>query len=346
MKSLFEVLQKNKKKLVLTAGASLLILAIVWWRTGSISPKKIVQVGQETIDQTTNLFGGEFKINESKFSVDPAKLRSGGPPKDGIPAIDDPKFVTPKEASFLAPDDIVFGIVHNGEARAYPAKILVWHEIVNDTVAGDPILVTYCPLCLTAIAFERKIDGIETTFGTSGKLYNSNLVMYNRINDQIKTENFWTQLGGEAIVGDLTGRKLKQITIDTVKWSDWLKKHPQSLVLSTDTGFARNYGVDPYGDYYTTPGLIAPVENQDDRLFEKAVVFGITINDKAKAYSEEALKRNPAFEDRFAGKTLEVSRNEDGSVRVIDKSTKEEIPTTISFWFSWVAFYPETELAK
>ncbi|HEB13802.1 MAG TPA: DUF3179 domain-containing protein [candidate division WWE3 bacterium] len=286
-----------------------------------------------------------FNINTNKFSVDPDKLTGGGPTKDGIPSIDNPKFETAAEAEkWLKDEDPVFGIVHKGEARAYPQRILVWHEIVNETIAGDPILITYCPLCGTAIAFERKIDGVEVEFGVSGKLYNSNLVMYSRINDKIKTESLWAQATGEAIVGDSTGTKLSQIPIDTVKWKDWVAQHSDTKVLSQDTGFSRDYNRDPYDDYYTTKGVIAPLENTDDRLFEKAVVFGVVIDGKAKAYPEEELKKNPEFTEQFAGKELKVIRNADGSVHIQNLTDEEEVIPTISFWFAWAAFYPESEI--
>ena len=132
------------------------------------------------------------------------KIRSGGPPKDGIPSIDNPKFVNANEAEFVSDNDVVIGLEINGEIKAYPLSILVWHEIVNDNVGDIPVAVTYCPLCFTNQVFERTIDGNEVEFGTSGKLYNSNLVMYDRL-----TESYWSQALGTAIVGELAGHELK-----------------------------------------------------------------------------------------------------------------------------------------
>ena len=346
-----EFFKNHKANLVLFLVIVVVLVGMAWVRLGGErpTPADVVNVAKESVENTEKLaesvLGGEFNINEDKNSVDPSKLVGGGPPKDGIPSIDNPKFDSAQAAwDWLKSDDTVFGIVVKGEARAYPQRVIVWHEIVNETIAGEPILITYCPLCQTALAFERKIDGNEVEFGVSGKLYNSNLVMYNRTNDKISTESLWTQAGGEAIVGDFTGKKLKKITLDTVKWKDWVAKHPNTKVLSQDTGYARDYDNDPYGDYYTSAGVIAPLENEDDRLFEKAIVFGIGVGDKTKAYPEEELKKTPKFTDEFAGKTLEITRNSDGSVRVKNITDGEEVVPEIGFWFSWAAFHPDTEL--
>lgn len=353
-----EFFKKHGSSLALFLIVVVVIVGVAWFRVGGRvpTPSEVANVGKEAAENAGKLAGSllsnEFNINEEKFIVDPSKLVGGGPPKDGIPAIDEPKFESASQASkWMRDGDVVFGIVHKGEARAYPQRILVWHEIVNDTIAGDPILVTYCPLCLTAIAFERKVElangeRVPVEFGVSGKLYNSNLVMYNRTNDKVKTESLWIQAGGQAIVGDFSGQKLEQITLDTVKWEDWKTAHPNTKVLSRDTGFVRDYDNDPYGDYYTREGVIAPVENKDDRLFEKAIVFGITIGDKAKAYPEEELKKTPNFTDNFAGKKLQVTRNSDGSVRIKNLTDNKEVVPQIGFWFSWAAFNPKTELYK
>jgi len=177
--------------------------------------------------------------------VDPADIISGGPPPDGIPPIDDPKFADAAAVDFLSPQEPVISLVLGHDARAYPAQILVWHEIVNDTVGGVPVTVTYCPLCNTGIAFRRPvIEGKLLDFGTSGKLYHSNLVMYDR-----QTESLWPQALGQAVMGPLTGTKLELVPVQMVAWADWLAEHPQGRVLSTDTGADRPYGQNPYEGY-------------------------------------------------------------------------------------------------
>jgi hypothetical protein len=284
----------------------------------------------------------EIKLTEdgTKYLVHPSKIRGGGPPKDGIPSIDNPKFVSVKEADeWIADNELVLAISYKGVKRVYPLQILVWHEIVNETIAGDPILITYCPLCGSGIAFERIINGKEVEFGTSGKLYNSNLVMYDR-----KTDTYWTQIDGRAIIGELTGMELKAVSIDTVVWRDWKKEHSDSEVLSNDTGYSRSYGRDPYGSYYEDSFLMFPVENEDKRVHPKTVIFGIEVNGTYKAYREDDLLENPVIEDTVNGVKVQVTRNRDGTVRFINLETDEEIVKERDFWFAWYAFHPDTTL--
>lgn len=277
--------------------------------------------------------------------VDVSQILSGGPGKDGIPSIDSPKFWDVEEANkFLKDDDVVLGLEFEGESRAYPLRILNWHEIVNDEIAGEPILITYCPLCYTGIAFKSEINGVPTEFGVSGKLYNNNLLMYNRTNDQIKDESLWSQQLGEAVTGSLTGTKLEQIVIDTLIWNDWKDKHPDTKVLSTDTGHFRNYDVNPYGNYeFNDREIIFPVTSADDRLPAKAKIYGIEINGKFKAYPQDELKKGSTITDQLAGESIKITVDDAGRVRM-ESSKGEEIDWQISFWFSWAAFHPETEI--
>ncbi|MDP7180572.1 MAG: DUF3179 domain-containing protein [Candidatus Woesearchaeota archaeon] len=275
-----------------------------------------------------------------KYIVDPKKILSGGPPKDGIPSIDNPKFITVDEADKLIQDnELVLAMIHKGVKRVYPLQILVWHEIVNDFIAGDPILITYCPLCGSGIAYERKIDGETVEFGTSGKLYNSNLVMYDR-----ETNSYWSQIDGLAIVGELTGKELKEVSIDTVTWGDWKSAHPDSEVLSQDTGFNRAYGRDPYGSYYEDSFLFFPVENEDNRIHAKTVIFGIEVNGVHKAYREDDLIKEGEIEDTVAGVSLTVERDNAGIVKITNTESEEEIVKERDFWFAWYAFHPNTLL--
>lgn len=275
-----------------------------------------------------------------KYLVHPSKILSGGPPKDGIPSIDNPKFVTVEEADeWIQDNELVLGLVYKGEKRVYPLQIMVWHEIVNDFVAGDPILITYCPLCGSGIAYKREINGNPVEFGTSGKLYNSNLVMYDR-----KTDSYWAQIGGNAIVGELTGTQLEPISVDTVVWRDWKKAHPESQVLSQNTGFRRSYGRDPYGNYYEDTFIMFPVENEDDRIHPKTVIFGIEIDGVFKAYREDDLMELGVIEDVFNSVNIKVERDEAGVIKITNIETGEEIVKERDFWFAWYAFHPETEL--
>jgi hypothetical protein len=202
--------------------------------------------GQDTRDDPGRDAGGasvtETEQPASGPLVDPDDLISGGPPPDGIPPIDDPKFLSPVGATFLADGEPVLAVEIDGDARAYPLQIMTWHEIVNDEIGGVPVAVTYCPLCNTGIAFERPtIDGELLDFGTSGKLYNSNLVMYDR-----QSGTYWAQATGQALVGPYSGEQLQFVPARILSFGDWREEHPDGLVLSRDTGHERPYGENPY----------------------------------------------------------------------------------------------------
>jgi len=280
----------------------------------------------------------------TKYIVDPGKLIGGGPPKDGIPSIDNPKFVSVSEANdWIRDDALVLALEYKGVERVYPLQIMTWHEIVNDVVAGDPLLITYCPLCGSGIAYERTIDGQEVEFGTSGKLYNSNLVMYDRA-----TDTYWTQIGGKAIIGDLTGLELEEISLDTVEWGVWKAAHPDTEVLSTDTGFIRDYTSDegPYANYFANDFLFSGIQNKDNsgRLQNKEFVFGIEIDGEFKAYPKKSVEEKGLIEDTFNGVNLRVEQQDDGKVVITNIDTGEEIVKEVNFWFAWFAFHPDTEL--
>jgi len=187
----------------------------------------------------------EFSTDFSMHTVDYSEILSGGPPKDGIPAIDHPRFASVAEADgWLQPQEPVILFQIGRDARAYPLQILVWHEIVNDVVDGVPVLVTFCPLCNTAIAFARTVGGRVLDFGTTGRLRFSNLIMYDR-----QTENWWQQANGEAIAGELAGTQLEFLPAAIVAWRDFRGSHPDGKVLSRETGYSRPYGQNPYVGY-------------------------------------------------------------------------------------------------
>ena len=176
--------------------------------------------------------------------VDLVEIRSGGPPPDGIPSIDEPAFVPAADVDFLADNEPILAVDIDGDVRAYPVQILMWHEIVNDTVGDIPVAVTYCPLCNSAVAYDRRIDDRIMVFGTSGLLWNSALVMYDR-----QTETLWSHFTGQGIVGELTGVELGTFAVATVPWQLWRDANPDGLVLSRDPGFDRDYGRNPYPGY-------------------------------------------------------------------------------------------------
>lgn len=189
-----------------------------------------------------------FKTDFSKTTIDLARVLSGGPPKDGIPSIDAPIFETVGETTQqLGDSEPVVSVVISGDARAYPLRILTWHEIVNDTVGGVPIAVTYCPLCNSAPVFLRTVSGRVVDFGTTGKLKDSNLIMYDR-----QTESWWQQFTGEAIVGDLVGERLELVPARLESWADFRRAHPDGQVLVPNNPGFRSYGRNPYVGYDTS----------------------------------------------------------------------------------------------
>ena len=176
--------------------------------------------------------------------VDLADIRPGGLPPDGLPALNRPGFIRASSVWFMADREPVVALNINGDARAYPVQILLWHEIVNDVVGGVPVAITYCPLCNSAVAYERNIDDVVLEFGTSGRLLNSALVMYDR-----QTGSLWSHFTGDAVVGEMTGTDLVAHPLSTVAWSDWREANPSGLVLDRETGFHKEYGFNPYPGY-------------------------------------------------------------------------------------------------
>ena len=246
----------------------------------------------------------EFTTDFSKHAVSYREILSGGPPKDGIPAIDDPKFISVEEAKqWLLPVEPVILVQVGDDARAYPLQILTWHEIVNDAVDGVPLTVTFCPLCNTAIAFERTVDGRVLDFGTTGRLRYSNLIMYDR-----QTETWWQQATGEAIAGELTGTRLKFYPASIIAWADFNTHHPDGKVLSRDTGFGRDYGRNPYTGYddvNSSPFLYRGPETPG-ALPAVARVLTIALNGEAVAYPYDVLQDVRMVNDTVGGTEVVV----------------------------------------
>lgn len=334
-----------------------------------------------TNSSDTEQFGTKSSGNgEPKPIVPLDKIVSGGPPPDGIPSIDNPKFISKEEADkFLQEGDQVVGVNINGDIRAYPLQILVWHEIVNDNVGGTPVAVTYCPLCFTNQVFNRTVDGQIVEFGTSGKLYNSNLVMYDRTSNSL-----WSQALGQSILGKHAGLKLERVPFDVAFWREWKQLYPDTKVLSRDTGSTRPYGADPYGNYYTNNDLFFPVSNKDSRLGLKEIIVGLENGGQYKAYKLQQIEDTKVINDEINGKSITLFsihpamvrvfdsivdgqkldfQYDKNSTKIIDKRSGSEwnlegiaiegpmkgkrlsrLPFDEGFWFEWVAFHPETDV--
>lgn len=290
----------------------------------------------------------------------------GGVPKDGIPSIDEPTFAAVGEDGYsLDPGDPVFGVVRDGVAKAYPQYVLVHHEIVNDKLAGDPVAITYCPLTGTVQGFERG----DTEFGVSGDLVNSNLIMYDR-----GTDSRWPQISATAIEGPLAGSGLEEFRMVWTTWERWRTQHPETVVLTEDTGYSRRYGTDPYGSYNTKRGyyksdrtLFDPIVS-DPRASPKDVVIGTRTSDGAIAFDKELLRSERVLTGALEGTEfvavadpslatgyVYVNRNEkpvepsgdgyrvDGGQYDAASLPLERSLAFDSMWFPWAGFYPETE---
>ncbi len=299
-----------------------------------------------------------WETDFTRHSVPLSEFESGGPSKDGIPSIDEPKFVPPAEADeWLEAREPVIELVLEGEARAYPIQILIWHEIVNDDVGGTPVAVTFCPLCNTALVFDRRLDGRVLEFGTTGNLRNSDLVMYDR-----ETESWWQQFGGEALVGELTGSELEQLPARVVAWEEFARAHPDGRVLSRDTGFSRAYGQNPYTGYDSvdSPPFFGAHNDDDDRLQPKERVVFVERGDDALVVPFSVLGEKRKLEVEVGGERLEVvwlpgarsslderdiaEGREVGSAEVRDAETGELVAFDTPFWFAVAAFRPDVTI--
>ncbi len=316
--------------------------------------------------------GTAVPLAEDRFTVEydydtlTGWVISGGPPKDGIPSIDDPTFeAASKVGSRVRPGDPVFGVELNGEAKAYPQAILVWHEIVNDTFGDENVTVSYCPLTGTAIGYRRG----DTTFGVSGNLLNSNLVMYDR-----ETDSRWPQVMGTAISGGYRDHSLQHVRVTWTTWEEWQSVHPDTTLLTEDTGYIRDYGRDPYGTYnpkagyYKTDGMLFEPEKEDGRHPPKMVVIGARTASGAFAVQKQRLRQEqvvtgtagdvpvvavyePALDTGYVYRAdSEVTATGDGRYEVdgathtADALPLDRVPAFDAMWFAWFAFYPSTEI--
>ncbi len=310
------------------------------------------------------------------------EVRDGGPGKDGIPALNSPQMIDANQATYLENDDLVLGLVMGDNISAFPHRILDWHEIINETFAGEKLSIIYCPLTGTGIAWERVIDGRETTFGVSGLLYNTNIIPYDR-----ETDSNWSQMLFKSVNGRLAGTQAETINLVETTWKTWKEMYPNTKVVSRNTGFNRSYNY-PYGDYKTNHNAIFfPVSRRDNRLPAKQRVLGCLINEQLKVYDLDTFgDDNKLINDEFQGKKLIILGNKQSNFIVAFENNldgrehvfqaiqnrlpiilKDEIGNEydvfgkvqagpdfgkqlkpirqmMSYWFSWAPFYPTIEL--
>ena len=275
-------------------------------------------------------------------AVIPAEeILSGGPPRDGIPALTDPRFESVRQASrWMRDDDRLLALEVAGEAKAYPLRILVWHEVANDQIGGRPVLVTYCPLCGTGMAFDSVVRGERRIFGVSGLLYNSDVLMYDR-----GTESLWSQIARRAVTGPMRGSTLVLLPLVHTTWGRWRREHPDGLVLSQQTGHERDYDRDPYLLYASDPSAMFPVPHRDPRLPKKELVLGIEMEGAGAAFPLSALEEEPRPVRALVGhEDVFVYWFRDSWTAFATDPKGRRIPATIAYWFAWSAFHPDTQV--
>jgi len=307
------------------------------------------------------------------------EIRWGGVVRDGIPPLDRPAMISAERARYLSKSNTVFGIEINGDARAYPKRILAWHEMFKDSVGGVSIVGVYCTLCGTLIIYETEHEGVHHELGTSGFLYRSNKLMYDHA-----TESLWNTLEGTPVVGPLAGKgiELTPLHVVTTTWGQWKRRNPHTTVLSKDTGHARDYGEGvAYRDYFATDRLMFSTPFKDDRLRNKDEVFALRFglpSEKPRAYSTRYLKRRKIQQGRYGDLDYVLIADPSGAIRAYESRGREftldrnavldtdggnwqmqehalvsengyelpRLPSHRAFWFGWLAAFPDTELIK
>ena len=319
--------------------------------------------------------------HDNTWLVPVGEIKDGGPGKDGIPSIDNPQFISRQEVSTIDGGDLVIGLVKNNEAYAYPHEVMDWHEIVNHRFSDGIVTISYCPLTGTAFGWEGNADGVSTTFGVSGLLYNANLILYDRY-----TESHWSQLRQDCINGTLISKEPNKLTVVETTWQIWREMYPDTKVLSRETGFERPYGTYPYGPYKTDHSyFIFEAHPQNTTLPSKKRIYAIMDNGKAKVYKFEDFTGGKAIIDNFNAKPYLVVGNEhainafliggdlsllsfeynsDGETFFEDsegnkwnifgkalegpriEQTLTNATGVTSFWFAIAAFYPDPDIYK
>ncbi len=313
------------------------------------------------------------------FDIRVEEIAWGGVAVDGIPALDNPKMIGVEAAAYLNPDDLVFGVEVAGDARAYPLRILNSHEMANDVVGGVPVSLAYCTLCGAGILFDGRVAGRAQpfTFGSSGLLYRSNKLMYDR-----QTDSLWNQFTGRPVSGALyrSGIELKVLPLATSSWADWRRRHPGTGVLSLDTGHVRDYGPGvAYREYFASPELMFPALLRDPALAAKDIVFGLRAPGGVKAWPLERFAGGAVLNDRvgltevvlvgdaaqrsvrayerrglsFAATDRPDTLSDGQSAWTITESALmsedgralPRIPGHLAYWFAWAGYFEAAPLA-
>lgn len=267
----------------------------------------------------------------------------GGPGKDGIPALTTPTFAVGKKDKWLQDEDLVVGVHLNGVAKAYPVRILNYHEVVNDNFKDQAVAITYSPLCGSAMAYRTSDGKNQWELAVSGLLYNNNALYFDR-----QTESLWSQALGRAVAGPVAGAQLELLPTTLTTWGEWQTRHPETLVLSRETGFSRNYGLDTYAHYATTDRLMFPLNGSDKRLTLKERVLGVNIDGATKAYPYSVLRsaENHITTDVVNGQDIRITYIPSANAAYVTDANGLALPHASMYWFAWAAFNPETEVFK
>ena len=318
---------------VIIALAAILAGFGVWTLSSRGLASGNLRTAEVKTETRTTFDGGRLQTDMNKHSIDVEKILDGGPGKDGIPALDQPAFTKIAAADSSITDDVDGILVTVGKtSRFYPYNIIVWHEVVNDVIEGKHLVVTFCPLCGSAIVYEAEVDGKPEIFGVSGKLYESNLLMYDKA-----TESLWSQVQGDAVVGDKTGAKLALYPSQVLPFKAIREKYPNAQILSVETGYRRSYSVYPYGNYDNTDDILFPVSVTDTRLPAKEIMHVVNFNEHSIAFKVKDLKPGVVAVVDVLGKTVSA-RLLDGEIRVTTQEGKE-LPSYTSMWFAWAVHH-------
>jgi len=278
-----------------------------------------------------------FKLTQADSDVPFDSIMQACPARDCIPSIDQPLFVPAESVDYLQDDELLLVLTHNDITRAYPTRILDVHEIVNDMFGSEPVAVTYCPLCGSGLAFDRRNGGQVLEFGVSSLLHNSDLIMYDR-----QTESLWQQITGASFAGKSRGSQLKSLPLAVVEWKSWSEQNPDAEVLTVANIKSAGYVKNAYGDYATSDKLYMPVSATDARLHPKRVIYAMEIGEQAFAIDSEWLKKQGKWSSDFNGQALVVTYDNAGLVSAsLDGNA---VTITRMYWFAWYSFHPMTAL--
>ncbi len=348
------------------------------WKQDFSEPPYYAEFKSRLYREIDPRFGAYFAPDRaSDIQLD--EVRWGGVVRDGIPPLREPKMITAANAGYLGDENIVFGLEINGDIRAYPKRILAWHEMFVDTVGDVPVVGVYCTLCGSMILYEATVNGVQHEMGTSGFLLRSNKLMYDK-----STQSLWNTLWGKPVIGPLVGKgiRLPRRTLVTTTWGEWKRRHPETTVLSLNTGYRRDYGEGvAYHDYFATDELMFNSSKIDTRLANKAEVLGLIFNDSDQAplaIAATYAKANPLLHERIGDREFVVVTDKSGAMRVYetnglrfsdwdgdrelrdnagtswtlyedrlssrDGATLGRLPSHSAFWFGWYGAYTNTRL--